>query len=443
MIRIITLLLFLGATLLGACWQENKTESAYSQSVTNKTYNASKVEIRKTGTRYQLFRDGKPYFIKGASGRTNLAMIKEAGGNSIRTYTADALDTLLERAHALDLSVAVGLYVGRELEGFDYHDKKAVQQQKERIRATVNRYKNHPAVLCWIVGNEPDIVTKNDKRLWLAINDLVDLIHQLDPDHPVTIAVHTSSANTVLERCPNIDFVAVNTFGHVADFAQNFKYDKPYLYSEWGSLGPWESKKTYWQAPLEESVQGKYVRIRYAYNYILKDSIRCLGSYVFYWGQKQEVTPTWFSFFLENGAKTMLVDIMYELWSQQKPPNYAPILDSLLINNEGSSLRRELQAGQKYNAIISSLDPENEPLTYNWEIIPEGPFTEFQMGIGYVEVRPRPLPDLILHKNKNTITFKAPEQTGAYRLLVQAYDEHQGGAYANMPFFVVNNLLTH
>lgn len=437
-----TSLFFYSVWLLILCTacQQRQQKQAFITSTTsqlNKT-----VEIRKTGKRYQFYRNGKPYFVKGASGRQRLDLVRAAGGNSIRTYSTSGLDTLLDRAQALDLSVAVGIYVGRELEGFDYKDKKAVRQQKEEIKKKVNLYKNHPAVLCWIVGNEPDIVSKNRNRLWSAINELIDSIHQWDPNHPVTVAVNTSSAYELLKRSPKIDFVAVNTFGHVADFEKNFKYDKPYLYTEWGSLGPWESKKTYWQAPLEETVPEKYIRIRDAYHYILKDTIHCLGSYVFYWGQKQEITPTWYSFFLENGAKTSLVDLMYDLWSKKSPENYAPKLDSFLINGSGSSLRKELQAGHTYKALINSKDIEHDPLQYHWEILPEGPFTVFQLDAGYVEVRPKSIPDVVIQNNGNELIFKTPTQSGAYRLFVQVFDGHGGGAYANMPFFVVNNQLT-
>src|SRR5690349_8815100 len=44
-----------------------------------------KVEIRKTDSTYELYRDGKPYFIKGAGGSSYPARIASYGGNSIRT----------------------------------------------------------------------------------------------------------------------------------------------------------------------------------------------------------------------------------------------------------------------------------------------------------------------------------------------------------------------
>jgi hypothetical protein len=45
-----------------------------------------KVEIRKTDSAYQLIREGKPYFVRGAGGTAYPDRIKAFGGNSIRTW---------------------------------------------------------------------------------------------------------------------------------------------------------------------------------------------------------------------------------------------------------------------------------------------------------------------------------------------------------------------
>jgi len=38
------------------------------------------------------------------------------------------------------------------------------------------------------------------------------------------------------------------------------------------------------------------------------DNKLCLGSYVFFWGQKQERTPTWYGMFLKSGEETAAID---------------------------------------------------------------------------------------------------------------------------------------
>ena len=60
---------------------------------------ASKVEIVKKKGRYELLKDGKPYYIKGAGGTENLEKLKKYGGNSIRTWGVDAqTDNILNNA---------------------------------------------------------------------------------------------------------------------------------------------------------------------------------------------------------------------------------------------------------------------------------------------------------------------------------------------------------
>lgn len=55
------------------------------------------VKVQRDETGYHLVRDGKPYVIKGAGGRVYLETLKEAGGNSLRTWGEDDLEPLLDR----------------------------------------------------------------------------------------------------------------------------------------------------------------------------------------------------------------------------------------------------------------------------------------------------------------------------------------------------------
>ena len=50
------------------------------------------------------------------------------------------------------------------------------------------KYKDHPALLAWIIGNEANLRFKNPK-VFDAINDISKMIHQVDPNHPTTTAL--------------------------------------------------------------------------------------------------------------------------------------------------------------------------------------------------------------------------------------------------------------
>ena len=106
-----------------------------------------KTEIRKVDSSFQLLRDGKPYFVKGVGGSVYPDRILAAGGNSIRTWGTRDAQKVLDTAHKYGLTVLMGLDVARERHGFNYDNAAAVQNQMEKIRAEVMKYKDHPALL--------------------------------------------------------------------------------------------------------------------------------------------------------------------------------------------------------------------------------------------------------------------------------------------------------
>jgi hypothetical protein len=87
------------------------------------------VKVQKDEAGYRLLRGGQPYVIKGAGGRMYLETLKEAGGNSLRTWGEDDLEPLLDRAHELGLTVTIGIWLGQERQGFNYADAGAVRRE--------------------------------------------------------------------------------------------------------------------------------------------------------------------------------------------------------------------------------------------------------------------------------------------------------------------------
>ena len=131
---------------------------------------ASRVAPRQTGRlRFKLWacpglielhRGGQPYRPNGAGAVAgSLASLKAHGANSIRTWHVGD-GQILDDAHALGLTVSLCLDVGRERLGFDYNDQGAVAAQLQRFRQQVDRFKNHPALLTWIIGNELNLRSK-------------------------------------------------------------------------------------------------------------------------------------------------------------------------------------------------------------------------------------------------------------------------------------------
>jgi hypothetical protein len=402
--------------------------------------NPVKVEVKKRDSvHYQLYRNGLPYFVKGAGGTGFMEKLAQYGGNSIRTWGTGNGDGILNKAQQLGLTVTMGLNVARERHGFNYNDATAVKKQLEELRAEVRKYKNYPALLMWGIGNELNLHYTNPK-VWDAVNDIAKMIHTEDPAHPATTmlaGINKQEIDYIKARCPALDLLSVQVYGGLASVPQQVRsagWAGPYLVTEWGPTGHWEGLQTLWKAPIEETSSEKAAvyKSRYAYS-MEKDKERCLGSYVFLWGQKQERTPTWYGLFTEQGEESEVVDVMQFLWSGKWPQNQAPHLYSFQLAGRKATDNIVLKAGSSSEALVVAFDPNQDSLSYRWEVLEEA--TKVGEG-GDREVRPLTLENVIVSTAGGRGTLKVPVKEGAYRLFVYVNDGRNKVATANIPFYV-------
>jgi hypothetical protein len=398
-----------------------------------------KVEVVETslGT-YTLLRDGKPYYVKGAGGDAFMDKTVSCGGNSIRLWGAENAQAVLDEAQKRGLTVMLGLWMPPERHGFDYSDSWAVKDQLEQFRSVVTRFKNHPALLLWGVGNEVDLAY-TDFSVWTAVQGIAAMIHEEDKNHPtcvVTAGIDAPEVQLIKETCKDIDILGINTYGDLPALPQKirlFGWEKPYLVTEWGPNGHWEVAKCSWGAAVEQTSTEKAITYRDRYvNYIRKDSSMCLGSYVFLWGQKQETTPTWYGVFVE-GKSTEAVNVLQEVWSGVKPQNWAPQITAFELEQtkpEGSFMCRK---GASVSVNLKVVSANLEGLKYHWEILPESEFTK---SGGDAELKPEAISVNMKGNASSGYSFKAPFQKGAYRLFVYITDTHEQVACANFPFWV-------
>lgn len=398
---------------------------------------AVKTEIKKVNDGYSLFRNGEPYYIKGAGGFNHFDKLSEYGGNSIRLWTADDAGRVLDEAQKLGLTVTLGLYMTPVHYGMDYSNPALVAEQKERIRKEVLKYKDHPALLMWGVGNEVGLVSY-DKHLFRAIQDIAEMIHEVDPNHPTTTMLAgapVSQVKLIKRLCPDIDVLSINAFKEVPTIYRKIeeaRWKKPYLISEYGPTGYWESSTTSWGAFLEENSSQKALAcsLRYA---AIKSQKNCVGSYLFLWGHKQERTSTLFSLIHESGHLTETLDVMEVNWKgKSERKNLAPRINKVVLDGKEAKNDIKLHAEYRYKARVQAIDPDQEKLTYYWEILHET--TDLKNGEG--ERKPDWIPGIIKETNSEEISFDAPEKPGAYRLFVYVYDNHNHVATANIPFLV-------
>ncbi|MDF4221118.1 hypothetical protein PXC01_05925 [Maribacter sp. M208] len=401
-----------------------------------KDFSNNKVSVLKTTEGYRIFRNGKPFLIKGASGGYYFEELKSAGANTVRLYDTLDLKQKLDLADSLGLAVIVDIPL--QIKNMNYIDPDAIVW----ISEFVNTYKDHPALLSWLLGNEvyfPQILSNG---VTIKFNAILDEIHRIDPNHPVSTAVSTGAVKEILAikmKSPNIDFISINVFGRINDFDNVkrllFLWQGPYLLSEWGNNGPWESNATTWQAPLEHTStkKGEEFRNRYI-NVIDKiDDGRFLGSLAFYWGQKQETTHTWFSLFDEQGLKTQVVHELKNVWSDKKDSYKGPEIKKILLNDKEGWHNMVFTPNEiiKGKIFLGNVGSDYE---FQWQILPEKWGRSSYDEVIYNQ------DELIVNEDENSVLFKCPEIKGPYRLYYKITNETGYFATANIPFYSMNKI---
>lgn len=406
------------------------------------------VHIKYEKKQYTLYRNGKPFFIKGAAGFTNLKKLKEAGGNTIRTWDTTHLQAILDEAKIYDIAVVVGLPMPMNNDGdWFYKNDELIATQYKRYSSFINKYKNHPSLLCWCLGNE--LAFPNKPRFlsfYRVFNNLVNMIHQNDPNHLVTTTITNFQRKNIfhIKFRTNIDFISFNIFGKLKDLRKDLEdfewlWDGPFLITEWGIDGPWyPHEHTAWRAFIENTSTKKAEQYLWIYRHDMPvENPRLLGSLVFYWGHKQENTPTWFSLFDENGASSEAVGTMKYIWTSTYPTHKAPQIRYMVVDGKGARDNLIYQPNANATAKLLLMDKaDTTGLTYQWQVLPED---WFQVNDIYSTKKVKPIENVFIKQSKTTVVFRTPPKEGPYRIYVSVYDKHGNFATCNTPFYVVDN----
>ncbi|MBD9369757.1 glycoside hydrolase family 2 TIM barrel-domain containing protein [Xanthomonas sp. XNM01] len=404
----------------------------------------SQVRIVAHDGAHHLTIDGQPFRVLGAGlADGDQEALAARGGNAFRTWSSSGdpagVEAMLDRAQRNGLMVAMGLDVARERHGFDYDDAAAVERQLQRVRDEVLRYKDHPAVLMWLVGNELNLEARNPK-VWDAVEQIARMIHAVDPAHPVMTPLagfDPAVVSEVVRRAPSLDLLGLQLYGEVDELQhllQASAWRGPYIVTEWGPTGHWESPATAWGAPIEDDASTKANLLQRRYReQIDADRRRGLGSFVFLWGHKQERTPTWYGLFLPSGETTPGIDAMQYAWTGRWPGNRAPSTSPITLDGRAATDSVVLQAGRGYRAAVQAGDADGDPLRYRWSVREES--TATSIG-GDPEALPRLVEAGLRETGDGRVQLTAPTAPGDYRLFVEIHDGRGHAAYANFPFQV-------
>ncbi|MBR0567520.1 hypothetical protein J5J83_15460 [Azoarcus sp. L1K30] len=360
-----------------------------------------------------------------------LVQLAAAGAKVVRVYReSDAW--VLDEAQKLGLKVVMGLWVGHPRHGFRLDSEAARRAQEDAIRRFVTRYRSHPALLAWGVGNEVETGEADPLPVWREIDRLAAMIKSIDPDHATMMVV----GDTSLERlklladcCAHVDLLGINVYaGAVFDLAQRLRsagIAKPVVVAELGPLGQWQAGRKPWGAPVELSSREKAAFFRDALA-SLRGQPQVRGVFPFLWGAKQEQTETWHGLLLADGSLTEMTDALALAWG--RPVEHpAPTILGIGISAD------VFVPGQMVSAGVDARTADGERVRTEWKVLAEA--TDLRLGGDNEAVPPR-IDVAMLASDSGQFRFLAPKQPGAYRLFITVRDARGKAATANLPFLV-------
>jgi hypothetical protein len=103
------------------------------------------------------------------------------------------------------------------------------------------------------------------------------------------------------------------------------------------------------------------------------------------------------------------------------------------LDAKGARDNLRVPTGKLMTAAATVVDPNGDPITYRYELLPES--TATSEG-GDAETRPQPITGLFIGDPASQMMLNAPSTPGNYRLFVYATDGRNKSATANIPFQV-------
>lgn len=411
--------------------------------VNNFTKAETGAKIVENNGKFELYVDGVKTYIKGVGGTNKIDLAAQNGANAFRTWggKVESIKRDIELAKANNMYIMQGISLTKDRKS--YSDETYKNKLREEVRLLAETFKDDPNILIWGIGNEIDHEEKaNIGAAWIFVDELAQIIKSIDKRHLVsTVITHNQRAlDSIARYTSHLDLVGINSYGGIGGLealVNKSNYKGAYMVTEWGPTGFWETSKTKWGAPIEQTSEEKRIVYEDRYNKYISGSPRCLGSFVFLWGQKEERTPTWFSMFVESkaeglplkGEKTPMVEAMERVWKGTELKQTAPVIEKMTINKKAAIESVTVADGQPFEGEVVVKDKEGDKLTFVWEILKEA--TVLGSGGSY-EPRPERIGSVVkTEANKWAPTLSEP---GNYRLYVYVLDNTGFVSTANVPF---------
>ena len=447
--------IFLFGLFITTCIALFTVRNSYPEEITDKSRT---VYIKKSEEGFQLIRNGKPFYIQGAAGDAHFDELAGLGGNTIRLYDTINLQRNLDEALKYGLAVIVDIPIPM-YSWISYRNEEESRILKQRVKFFVKKYRNHRALLMWNLGNEinyPKVhwkdflrIDKSKINFIKTFNELIDFIHQEDKNHPVSTSIDKIGIKQYAKLrmfSPGLDLLAFNNFGDINNIFETINKTSDYIgafpiyISEFGSDGWWdnESKYTPWRSPIEQTSTKKAEQVRVRYDIIKKNSNYCLGSLIFFWGNKYECTDTWFSLFKDEYKSEILMETE-RLWKNLNNQPKLIGLEYMLVNGKGAFDHLIFTPDELIKTELKIDAIGNDSILIKWEIYPD----DWQNGWFIKEYnkkilkKPSPV-ECFVSTEMNQASFITPDKEGPYRIFAYIFDRNGYFASTNTPFYVLN-----
>lgn len=188
----------------------------------------------------------------------DISLMKEAGIDIIRVYEPIEDDSIMDFIAGQNMKIIVGI-------GYNQRGK------NDLISGTyldyVSKYKDHPAVYMWELGNEYNYHPEwfgGDIQLWYDIlEQAVDAIHQLDSLTPVSSTHGEIPDSAALYAGRNLDMWGFNVYrwDRPATFIQDWRAlsDQPFYFGEVGADSYMKIAKEGFEAGENQKAQAQAV----------------------------------------------------------------------------------------------------------------------------------------------------------------------------------------
>lgn len=402
---------------------------------------------------WELYVDGEPYTVKGltwgptTSGAGAISATKldeylddlvDLGVNTIRTWGTDAgSQVLLDAAAAHGIRVIAGFWIqpgGGPGSGgcpdFVAGTDDYLDDVRDDVATYVAQYADHEGVLLWSLGNESLLGLQScysgaeleDQRHAYAafVEELAQDVKAIDANHPVTSTDAWVGAWPYLQaEAPSLDLYAINAYGALDGVQQAWEdggYTVPYVVTETGPRGEWETDPDWTGTPSEPSDAAKAQAYLDAWAQIESHEGVALGATMFHFGTETDFGGVWFNLFPGERRRASWYAVAQAYGGTAADGNRPPTITG--VTGPAASVT----GGSTFQVTATVADPEDDEVAV--QVRQSG---HYATGDGALTpaVATGGVTD-----GAGTWTVTAPAGAGVWKIYLAATDDHGNVAYA-------------